>query len=272
MASAAKHRLPEAAVRALVEARHDDPFAVLGPHEVPGGVVDPRAGAGCRAAGGGRGGDRRGRRRAGAPARGGPVRGRARGPAGLVRLHAARAQRGRHRGRCTTPTASHRSWARWTTISSARARIGACGSVSARMRSSMPAWRGSISRSGRRTRRASRWSATSTAGTGGATRCGGAAGSASGRSSSPGSARGRSTSTSCAPPTARSCRLKADPVGTGARAAAAERVGGPAGRRLHLERCRLARRAAAPRRRSARRSASSRCISAPGRAARATGS
>ena len=39
MASAAKHRLPEAAVRALVEARHEDPFAVLGPHEVPGGVV-----------------------------------------------------------------------------------------------------------------------------------------------------------------------------------------------------------------------------------------
>ena len=39
MASAAKSRLTDATVRALVEARHDDPFAVLGPHEAPGGVV-----------------------------------------------------------------------------------------------------------------------------------------------------------------------------------------------------------------------------------------
>ena len=33
------HRLSTATIRALVEARHDDPFAVLGPHEAPGGVV-----------------------------------------------------------------------------------------------------------------------------------------------------------------------------------------------------------------------------------------
>jgi 1,4-alpha-glucan branching enzyme len=39
MASAAKSRLSDATVRALVEARHDDPFAVLGPHEVTGGIV-----------------------------------------------------------------------------------------------------------------------------------------------------------------------------------------------------------------------------------------
>ena len=39
MASAAKSRLTDATVRALVEARHGDPFAVLGPHEVTGGVV-----------------------------------------------------------------------------------------------------------------------------------------------------------------------------------------------------------------------------------------
>jgi 1,4-alpha-glucan branching enzyme len=39
MASAAKSRLTDATVRALVEARHGDPFAVLGPHEVAGGVV-----------------------------------------------------------------------------------------------------------------------------------------------------------------------------------------------------------------------------------------
>ena len=39
MASAARYRLTEATVRALVEARHDDPFAVLGPHEAAGGVV-----------------------------------------------------------------------------------------------------------------------------------------------------------------------------------------------------------------------------------------
>ena len=39
MASAAKSRLTDATIRSLVEARHDDPFAVLGPHEVPGGIV-----------------------------------------------------------------------------------------------------------------------------------------------------------------------------------------------------------------------------------------
>ena len=39
MASAAKSRLTDATVRSLVEARHDDPFAVLGPHEAPGGIV-----------------------------------------------------------------------------------------------------------------------------------------------------------------------------------------------------------------------------------------
>ena len=39
MASAAKSRLSEPTVLALVEARHADPFAVLGPHEVKGGIV-----------------------------------------------------------------------------------------------------------------------------------------------------------------------------------------------------------------------------------------
>ena len=39
MASAAKSRITDATVLALVEARHDDPFAVLGPHEAPDGVV-----------------------------------------------------------------------------------------------------------------------------------------------------------------------------------------------------------------------------------------
>ena len=39
MASAAKGRITDATVRALVEARHDDPFAVLGPHETKDGLV-----------------------------------------------------------------------------------------------------------------------------------------------------------------------------------------------------------------------------------------
>ncbi|MFO1049974.1 MAG: 1,4-alpha-glucan branching protein GlgB [Geminicoccaceae bacterium] len=39
MAGAAKGRLTDATVLALVEARHADPFAVLGPHEVAGGIV-----------------------------------------------------------------------------------------------------------------------------------------------------------------------------------------------------------------------------------------
>ena len=39
MSSTADYRLSDATVQALVEARHDDPFAVLGPHEAPGGVV-----------------------------------------------------------------------------------------------------------------------------------------------------------------------------------------------------------------------------------------
>ena len=39
MASAAKSRITDVTVRALVEARHDDPFAVLGPHEAKDGVV-----------------------------------------------------------------------------------------------------------------------------------------------------------------------------------------------------------------------------------------
>ena len=39
MASVAKGRITDATVRALVEARHDDPFAVLGPHETKDGVV-----------------------------------------------------------------------------------------------------------------------------------------------------------------------------------------------------------------------------------------
>ena len=33
--AATQHRLTDAAIQALVEARHDDPFAVLGPHETP---------------------------------------------------------------------------------------------------------------------------------------------------------------------------------------------------------------------------------------------
>src|SRR4051794_14243906 len=39
MVGAAKSRITDATVQALVEARHDDPFAVLGPHETPDGVV-----------------------------------------------------------------------------------------------------------------------------------------------------------------------------------------------------------------------------------------
>ena len=39
MASAAKSRLSEPTILALVEARHADPFSVLGPHEVKGGIV-----------------------------------------------------------------------------------------------------------------------------------------------------------------------------------------------------------------------------------------
>ena len=39
MAGAAKGRLADATVLALIEARHADPFAVLGPHEVAGGIV-----------------------------------------------------------------------------------------------------------------------------------------------------------------------------------------------------------------------------------------
>ena len=60
------------------------------------------------------------------------------------------------------------------------------------------AWPAPASRCGRRTRRASAWSATSTTGTAAATRCGCAANAACGRSSCPASAPARATSTSCA--------------------------------------------------------------------------
>ena len=92
MASGGKNRLSEANVRALVEARHDDPFAVLGPHEVAKGDGNPRPGSRCGAPGGDRGGQRRGRGRARPPPRSGAVRGRARRPASVVRLYPARAQ------------------------------------------------------------------------------------------------------------------------------------------------------------------------------------
>src|SRR6476469_7087119 len=39
MSTPTDYRLAADAVAALVEARHDDPFAVLGPHAVAGGVV-----------------------------------------------------------------------------------------------------------------------------------------------------------------------------------------------------------------------------------------
>ena len=86
------HRLSTATIRALVEARHDDPFAVLGPHEAPGGVVIRALVPGAvrlevvEEATGAVVGELAQR------ARGRPVRGPARGSAGLVRLHAARAQ------------------------------------------------------------------------------------------------------------------------------------------------------------------------------------
>ena len=41
--------LPSAgAIDAIAEARHGDPFAVLGPHDAGEGVVDPRVPAGGR--------------------------------------------------------------------------------------------------------------------------------------------------------------------------------------------------------------------------------
>ena len=39
MARTADYKISADTIRALVEARHDDPFAVLGPHEAAGGVV-----------------------------------------------------------------------------------------------------------------------------------------------------------------------------------------------------------------------------------------
>ncbi|MFZ1427155.1 MAG: hypothetical protein WAS21_10340, partial [Geminicoccaceae bacterium] len=39
MARTADYRISSDTIQALVEARHDDPFAVLGPHEAAGGVV-----------------------------------------------------------------------------------------------------------------------------------------------------------------------------------------------------------------------------------------
>ena len=92
MASAAKSRLTDATVRALVEARHDDPFAVLGPHEAPGGVVIRALVPGAarlevvEEATGAVVGELKRRHEAGL------FEGVLDGPAGLVRLHPARPQ------------------------------------------------------------------------------------------------------------------------------------------------------------------------------------
>ena len=84
------HRLSTATIRALVEARHDDPFAVLGPHEAPGGVVIRALVPGAarlevvEEATGAVVGELTQRHEAGL------FEGLLDGPAGLVRLHAAR--------------------------------------------------------------------------------------------------------------------------------------------------------------------------------------
>ena len=108
---------------------------------------------------------------------------------------------------------------------SARARISASSTSSARMRSSTKASTACTSPSGRRMRGASPSSATSTPGTAAATRCASASTPASGRSSCPDSARARSTSTRSSAPTATLLPLKADPVRLRRRAAAVDRLG-----------------------------------------------
>ena len=239
MASAAKHRLPEAGVRALVEARHEDPFAVLGPHEVAGGIVIralvPGAvrlevveeGAGAVVG-----------ELESAP-RGGPVRGRARGPAGLVRLHAARAQRGRLVGGARPlplPTGpgrdgrlSHRRGHASALVgASRRARDRACRRGGGPFRGLGAQRRSRLG--GRRLQRLGRAAQPDAA-----ARRGRRLGDLHPRARRGGGLQVRA---------ARRRRLAAALEGGPGRhrggAAAAERVGGPAGRRLHLGRCGLA--------------------------------
>ena len=115
MTSAAKSRLTDAAIQALVEARHDDPFAVLGPHEAPGGVVIRALVPGAarlevvEEATGAVVGELM------QPTRGGPVRGRARrtGRPGSATPCAPTTRAAA--GTSTTPTAIRPCWARWTT-------------------------------------------------------------------------------------------------------------------------------------------------------------
>ena len=74
-------------------------------------------------------------------------------------------------GSATIRIGSCRPWESSTCTSLARALTNACGRCSAPTRASTRAWPESRSRSGRRTRAACGWSATSTAGTGASCRC-----------------------------------------------------------------------------------------------------
>ena len=137
MVGAAKSRITDATVQALVEARHDDPFAVLGPHETPDGVViralvPGATGSKCSRRA------RHGRGRAEIAPCGGPVRGRAQGPAGLVRLHPARPQRGRDLGPARPLPFPARPRRDGRLPDPRRYPSRGCGNASARTRSSMP--------------------------------------------------------------------------------------------------------------------------------------
>ena len=204
MASAAKSRITDVTVRALVEARHDDPSPCWA-RTRRGRGGDPRPGAGRRRS--------RCSRRPPVPwsaswhgATGRPLRGPARGSAGLVRLHPARPQCRRHLGR-PRPLSLSAGARRARRLPDARghapAAVGAAGRACDR---ACRRRRACISPSGRPTPPGSPWSATSTAGTAGATRCAAAAASGSGRSSSRAWRGRRSTNTSCAAPMARCCR------------------------------------------------------------------
>ena len=214
MVGAAKSRITDATVQALVEARHDDPFAVLGPHEMPRRGGDPRPGARRRPARGARGG---------LPARSWASWHRA------TRRACSRACSRIGRSGSATPCAPATRAGTWDLHDPYRFPPGA--GRDGRLpdpRRHAPAAVGAAGRACDRAcgrRRASHfavwapnaapglaWSATSTTGTAGATRCGGAAASGSGRSSSRASAEGvRLQVRDRGRPTGRCCRSRPTP-------------------------------------------------------------
>ena len=221
------HRLSTATIRALVEARHDDPFAVLGPHEAPGGVVIRALVPGAtrlevveEATGAVVGELRMPRTRPGCS------RALLDGSAGLVRLYRCARTMTAATGTCTTPTASGRCSGRWTTT---------CIREGTHRRLLDQLGAHAIEHAGRRRRAFRGLGAERRAGLGGRRlqRLGrppppdapARATPASGRSSSPASATGALYKYEIVGADGALLPLKADPVRLRRRAAAADRLG-----------------------------------------------